>query len=196
MVHSHLSIQCTVDPGASNIPGFRRLLEQMWSEWKISESFWPGNNLHGGVIIISMVKIITNDKWPGEKCEMLDECCEPSMSSGKCQRRPPGDNHRHPLHHHHAWTDSSPLYNKIHYLDHDQTRFKTTNNFYESKISPPGSDRAIQVVKRVRMLEPIEVREDIEDQMRYQWEPEESKLGQMQIYGILRGVHQGQLSTS
>ena len=103
----------------------------MWSEWKISESFWPGNNLHGGVIIISMVKIITNDKWPGEKCEMLGECCEPSMSSGKCQRRPPGDNHRHPLHHHHAWTDSSPLYNKIHYLDHDQTRFKTTDNFYE-----------------------------------------------------------------
>lgn len=63
------------------------------------------------------------------------------------------------------------------------------------KFSPPGSDRAIQAVKRVRMLEPIEVR-DIEDQMRYQWEPEESKLGQMQIYGILRGVHQGQLSTS
>ena len=60
------------------------------------------------------------------------------------------------------------------------------------KFSPPGSDRAIQAVKRVRMLEPIEVR-DIEDQMRYQWEPE---LGQMQIYGILRGVHQGQLSTS
>ena len=98
---------------------------------------------------------------------MLDECCEPSMSSGKCQRRPPGDNHRHPLHYHHAWTESFPLHNKIHYLDHDQTRFKTTNNFYESKISPPGSDRAIQVVKRVRMLEPIEVR-DIEDQMRYQ----------------------------
>ena len=48
-----------------------------------------------------------------------------------------------------------------HYLDDDQTRFKTTNNFYEAKFSPPGSDRAIQVVKRVRMLEPIEVR-DIE----------------------------------